>query len=165
MASPSWQSLSDVWPCSALLHCWQFNRIKAQVEKLPDARIVDTCKHEDVTLEDFGFDLQVRRCEPIRLNFYEGGDWHRVFGPIDGIVFNKPYNPATNNYEAIPISSAELARAGIHVRTLADVISQLESVLTYLRNRPKQQADTPRKGVYYIRIFYDLDAYRNRRAA
>ncbi len=142
-----------------------YNRIKALVEKLPDAKITDTWLHRDITLEDFGFDVQVRQCEPIRLNFYEGGDWYRDFGTTDGIIFSKPYNPATNDYEITMVSCDELARAGIRVRNLADTISQLEAVLAYLKSRPDNQSDTPRGGAYYIRIYYDLNAYKQTQSA
>jgi hypothetical protein len=137
-----------------------YNRIKAQIEKLPETRIIDSWRHEDISLEDFGFDFQVRQCPPMRLDFYEGEDWDRPFGVIDGITFSKPYNPATNGYETIPVSCEELDRAGIRVRTLADIVSRLEAVLAYLKSRPRNETDSPRAGAYYIRIYYDLDAYK-----
>ena len=135
------------------------------MELLPDTKIVDSWRHEDITLEDLGFDLKVRECQPIRLDFYEGGDWYRDFGAIDGIIFSKPYNPATSDYETRRVSCDELARAGIRVRNLTDIISQLEAVLVYLKTRPQKQADVPRVGSYYIRIYYDLDAYKQTRGA
>jgi len=145
---------------SPFVYYRHFHRIKAKLEVLPDTKIVDSWRHEDITLEDFGFDLRIRQCPPIRLDFYEGGDWYRGFGAIDGIIFSKPYNPATNDYETTPISCDELARAGIGVRNLTDVVSHLEAVLVYLKARPQRQADVPRAGSYYIRIYYDLDAYK-----
>jgi hypothetical protein len=150
---------------SPFVYYRHFNRIKAKLEVLPDTKIVDSWQHQDITLEDFGFDLRVRQCPPIRLDFYEGGDWYRDFGAIDGIIFSKPYNPATNDYETTRISCDELAQAGIRVRNLTDVVSQLEAVLTYLKARPQRQPDVPRAGAYYIRIYYDLDAYKKTQSA
>jgi hypothetical protein len=141
----------------------EFNSIKARLEALPNTRIVDSWRHEDITLEDCGFDLQVRECEPIRIDFYEGGNWDRDFGTLDGIIFSKPYNPATNGYETTPISSEELARAGIHVRSLTDLVAQLEALQAYLKTRPQQPHEAPHAGSYYIRIYYDLDAYKQAR--
>jgi hypothetical protein len=139
-----------------------FNRIKARLERLPETTIIDSWRHEDMTLEDFGFDLKVRQCPPIRLDFYEGRDWYRTFGGIDGITFSKPYNPASNDYETICVSSNELVQAGIRVGNLVDIVCQLEAILVYLKSRPRGQVDTPRRGAYYIRIYYDLDAYKGK---
>lgn len=140
-----------------------FNTIKARLEGLPGTKIVDFWRHEDVTLEDFGFVLQVRQCQPIRLDFHDDEDLYRVFDEIDGITFSKPYNPAANSYETTRVSSGELAQSGIQVHSLADTIAQLEAVLAYLKNRPQQQSETPRPGAYYIGIFYELDAYKTQR--
>ncbi len=145
---------------SPFVYYRHFNRVKARLEVLPDTKIVDSWRHEDITLEDFGFDLKVRECQPIRLNFYEGGDWYRDFGAIDGIIFSKPYNPATNDYETTRVSREEFALAGIQIHGLADIVSQLEAVLAYLKTRPQNQTDAPRSGSHYIRIYYDLAAYK-----
>jgi hypothetical protein len=137
-----------------------FNRIRALLEEMPDARVVDSWRHEDLTLEDFGFTLQVRQCPRIRLDFYEGGDWYRDFEAIDGILFSKPYNLLTKGYEVTALSCDELSRVGISVRNLTDVVSRLEAVLAYLKDRPSNLAPTPRKAENYVRIYYDLDAYK-----
>jgi hypothetical protein len=143
-----------------------FDRIQARLEKLPDTKITDKWLHEDITLEDFGFTLQVRQCEPIKLDFYEGEEknWYRYFDSMDGITFHKPYNPATNDYETTHISREELARAGIHVNNLADIVAHLEAVLDYLKNRPDQSPEKQHSGAHYLHIFYDLDAYKQTRA-
>jgi hypothetical protein len=79
---------------------------------------------------------------------------------IHGSIFSKPYNPAINDYETTPISCDELARAGIHVRNLPEVVSQLEAVLTYRQTKPPGNANVPPPGSHYLRIYYDLDAYK-----
>ena len=143
------------------VYYWHFNHIKSLVETLPDTKIIDFWRHEDISLEDFGFELQIRQNQPIRLDFYEGEDWYRNFKKIHGILFSKPYNPASNNYETTPVSRKELARAGIRVSNLADVISQWEKIEAYFRSRPKQSRGVPGVGGHFVRIYYDLDAYKD----
>ena len=49
----------------------QFNRVKHVIEDMPDVQIVDSWKHRDVTLEDFGFTLFVGGCRRVDIRFYD----------------------------------------------------------------------------------------------
>lgn len=133
-----------------------FNRVKARLEAMPDVKIVSSWKHEDITLEDFGFTLRVRECPPIRLDFYDGDDWFRRFKKVDGISFFK-YPGIKGQYQLTRISADELGKTGVKVQNLGDVFANLESVLACLKGRADQDDwNTPGKPDY-LWIQYDLN--------
>lgn len=134
-----------------------FNRIKAQLEAIPDVKIVDSWKHEDITLEDFGFTLKVRECPPIRLNFYEVNNWDRPFKKIEGISFLK-YPGIKGQYQLTRISAEEFGKAGVKVQNLGDVFANFESVLACLRDRADQDDWNTPGEPNYVWIQYDLDS-------
>lgn len=49
----------------------QFNRVKHVLESIPGVVIVDHWQHHDVTLEDFGFTLQVGGSDAVQVQFWE----------------------------------------------------------------------------------------------
>lgn len=135
-----------------------FNRIKARLEAMPDVKIVDSWRHEDITLEDFGFTLKIRECPPIRLDFYEGNNWYRPFKKVEGISFFR-YPGINGQYQLTRISADELGKAGVKVQNLAGVFANLESVLARLKDRADQDDwNTPAKP-NYVWIQYDLDRH------
>ena len=49
----------------------QFNRVKHVIEEMPDVTIVDHWQHQDITLEDFGFTLELSGGEQVKINFWD----------------------------------------------------------------------------------------------
>jgi hypothetical protein len=86
-------------------------------------------------LEDFGFQLKVRECPPIRIDYYGGRDLYGTSNPINGISFLR-YNSSTELYDTVHVSCDEYAQAGIRIQNVADVMANLEAVLTDLKSRP-----------------------------
>ena len=50
----------------------QFNRVKHVIESMPHVRITNSWKHEDISLEDFGFSLLVNGTNLVHVTFWEG---------------------------------------------------------------------------------------------
>ena len=49
----------------------QFNRIKHVIEEMPEVDVVDHWQHQDISLEDFGFTLQLANGEQVQINFMD----------------------------------------------------------------------------------------------
>jgi hypothetical protein len=50
----------------------RFHKAQRVISEIPGARIVDSWKHEDISLEDFGFTISLEGKEPKRVDFWDG---------------------------------------------------------------------------------------------
>jgi hypothetical protein len=50
----------------------RFHQVQRVISEIPGARIMDTWKHEDIVLEDFGFTISLESQEPKRVDFRDG---------------------------------------------------------------------------------------------
>ena len=116
---------------AALLLCLQlpviyyaeFHSIQGKLASQPGVTITSSWKHEDLSLEDCGFTLQVRDCPPVQVDFYEGEDWEGQFRRIDGLAVRE-------GFDSVKLIRVErLAEMGMPVRNLPDLLAHLEGVL------------------------------------
>jgi hypothetical protein len=72
----------------------EFDFVKERLDRHPNVTVVDSWRHEDVTLEDFGFFVRTRpggyRFE---LRFTDGTDKLAVFEKADGAMFYRGETP------------------------------------------------------------------------
>ncbi|RUL84978.1 hypothetical protein [Tautonia sociabilis] len=101
----------------------EYHALGRRLADLPGVTVVDSWAHEDLTLEDCGFTLQVRDCPPVRVDFFDGHDWSGQFRSIDGVVVRKRNRPDLR----LPVD--DLAARGLPIRNLADVLARLEDLL------------------------------------
>lgn len=130
-----------------------YNRIKDRLGALPNVQVIDSWRHEDITLEDFGFTLQVADEPPFMLCFWESAndDWYRIFGPIDGLTV-RPELYAGD--EALHVSVEEFAQNGIIVHDLNSTVQNFSRVLELLKDEGQDVASAPpSEGKYYLEVF------------
>ena len=68
-----------VWKCAPIKnpaiefgYYGRFHKVQRIISQIPGARILDSWKHEDISLEDFGFTVSLASGEPKRVDFWEG---------------------------------------------------------------------------------------------
>src|SRR5689334_9804272 len=59
----------------------RFNRVKAVIEAIPGIHVVDSWKHEDVTLEDFTFTLVSNSGQTAKIGFWENSPQMEMTNP------------------------------------------------------------------------------------
>jgi hypothetical protein len=108
-----------------------FRAIERRLRAHPGVRIVGSWKHEDVSLEDCGFTVQVRHCPPVDLHFaLDHEDWRRCFRRIKAIQVSV----GRGSSHWIPVEP--LAEAGgPRIRNLPDLLDHMEDVLDHVRRR------------------------------
>lgn len=50
----------------------RYHQVQRVILQIPGTSIVDSWKHEDIVLEDFGFTIQLGENEPKRVDFWDG---------------------------------------------------------------------------------------------
>lgn len=141
-------------PLSPFVYYADFRSIESKFARLPAVTVAGSWKHEDLTLEDFGFVLRVRDCPPVRVDFYEGREWHGLFRRIDGIVVC-PGDAMWDGTEAKIIPVSRLSELGPAVRTLPDVIANLGDILELAERMPANGAWPGPAGLWAV-IRYPL---------
>ena len=105
----------------------QYNTVKSRLEAVDGLKIRDTWQHEDMVLEDCGFEINVDG-QNASLIFVDQQDWVALFNKIDGIRI-----PA-NDHQRV-VACEQLKSAGIEIDGLTDVLSNLESVMEFCSNQ------------------------------
>ena len=105
----------------------QYNTVKSRLEAVDGLKIRDTWQHEDMVLEDCGFEINVDG-QNASLIFVDQQDWVALFNKIDGIRI-----PA-NDHQRV-VTCEQLKSAGIEIDGLTDVLSNLESVVEFCSNQ------------------------------
>jgi hypothetical protein len=162
-ATKNWRTIHvalSLVPVVALLVFWwpdldyyhHFRVIGGKLRSLPGVTIVGSWKHEDITLEDFGYAVRVRNCPPVSVNFYEGNEWHGLFERIDGIVvrtgdYDRPYKVLS-----VPILKAK----GLAVENLPNVIANLEAVLNVADAAQGVADNWPTPSRHYVIMDYPI---------
>lgn len=109
------------------LYYAEYNAVVSRLEEIPGLTIVSSWQHEDVTLEDCGFTLQMEDAVASFV-FWDRQDWRGLFNSIDGIRFQHAGGTRF-------VSCRELQDAGIPVGDLAELLIQLPEVLRYCTDR------------------------------
>lgn len=120
----------------------EYNALLAEIRKHPGLQIVDHWRHEDMTLEDFGFTLRGARGEAeIRIT-----DGSAIRGPHDrarGIAFHLPRESHREGNSVHPIhrfiefDSADWQQRGLPaVRTIAELLPHFDAVAANLLSSP-----------------------------
>ncbi|MFM7181374.1 MAG: hypothetical protein ACKO2G_07925 [Verrucomicrobiales bacterium] len=68
-----------VWNCAPIKnpaiefgYYGRYHKVQRVISQIPGASIVDSWKHEDIVLEDFGFTVSLQGKEAKRVNFWDG---------------------------------------------------------------------------------------------
>jgi len=105
----------------------QYNTVKSRLEAVDGLKIRDTWQHEDMVLEDCGFEINVDG-QNASLIFVDQQDWVALFNKIDGIRI------LANDHQRV-VTCEQLKSAGIEIDGLTDVLSNLESVMEFCSNQ------------------------------
>ena len=98
----------------------EYNAVRERLESIPGLTITSTWKHEDVILEDCGFDVAQANAKA-SITFFDDQDWKGLFRRIDGII----YGPAGQQKF---VSRSDLESAGFEIDGLADLLQELRAV-------------------------------------
>lgn len=115
-----------------------YNAVRTRLEHFPDVQIVNSWRHEDMSLEDFGFTLQKSSCPPVTLNFYEvhNSRWLTNFQSIDGVVLvQKGQNGSPNTITRL--SREQLEHLNLPTHSIEDVFTHLSPLLEQLNKQPR----------------------------
>ena len=125
---------------------YHYRTIGDKLAALPGVTIVDSWKHEDLTLEDFGYTLKVRDCPSIRVDFYETREWQGLFRHIDGVILLSG-NATT---DAKILTTSQLKTGPSAIRNLPELLANLETVLPLLENAPGAGTTGPTPDGNYV---------------
>jgi hypothetical protein len=110
------------------IYYWDFNHTQAHLAALPDVVIKESWKHEDISLEDCFFTLQVRDCPRVRLDFLEGQNWRNLLKEASAVSVTWRDGIHSESLHR-SIDSAELRGLGCRKPGVAEIIANLESIL------------------------------------
>ena len=102
----------------------KYNLVFSLIKNMKTVEIIDSWRHEDTTLEDFGFKVRDHNGSEFFLNFYEGKNWFIIFFKADGIVIED-----IDNKKTVIMSNAELLYDGIDASSVKKAINSLTLIL------------------------------------
>ena len=105
----------------------QYNAVKNRLDAVDGLQILDTWQHQDMVLEDCGFDINIDG-QDASLMFVDHQDWVALFKKIDGIRIPR------NDHQRL-ITCEQLKSAGIEIDGLNDVLKNLESLNEFCSNQ------------------------------
>ena len=111
----------------------QYNTVRRKLENVKGLSITDSWKHEDMTLEDCGFDVTVDGTA-VQITFVDGQDWAGLFDHIDGIRFASDGNQ-------LFITQEQLQNARIKIDGLTHILEQLNEVVEFCNCQSSPDTD------------------------
>lgn len=125
---------------------FKFNIIKDMLESIEGVKVVDSWRHEDVALEDFGFTLQTANGSKTSIDFYESNNWFKVFYKADGIVIDN-----ANHNQKVTISSQQLLEHKIKASNLKESVHSINQVVTLAKNKSSDSNSANTENYIHIR--------------
>ena len=120
----------------------EHNALLAEIRKHPDLTIVDHWRHEDLSLEDFGFAIRSKRATAF-LNITDGSGIREPHDRAVGIALKLPRemrregNTVYSLRRFIRFDSAEWQRRRLpQVATIADVLANFDEIAHSLLSDP-----------------------------
>lgn len=125
------------------------------IEQSPFAESIEYSRHEDLTLEDFHFQIRTRSGLIVRLWFHEGMDVKKVcFEPIGFAIVRPMSQTICQRYTTAGLSTI-LAEQGIKVSNLNDLLCNAEELaLLFQTNCTTEEPylDTESNRYLYVEI-------------
>jgi hypothetical protein len=103
------------------LYHWEINTIKSRLNAIPGVEATTLWQHDDISLEDCGILVKTDSVE-LELNLWDYQDWTALLKRVDGVIY-------TNKTGQYAVTRDGLAKAGIKIDGVADVVANLEEVL------------------------------------
>ena len=101
----------------------EFNAVKDRLEKIEGLEVRDSWQHEDIRLEDCGFDVVIDD-RNASLTFTDHQDWVALFTKIDGIRIS------VDSHQRL-VTCEQMNSAGIKIDGLSDILENLGSVIEF----------------------------------
>jgi len=98
----------------------QYNAVRSRLDAIDGLQIRDSWQHEDVVLEDCGFEITVGG-QNASIDFVDHQDWVELFSEIDGIRIS------IKDQQRL-IAREQLNSAGINISGLDSVLENLKAV-------------------------------------
>jgi len=105
----------------------QYNSVKAKLEAIEGLQVKDSWQHEDIYLEDCGFDVFIDG-QKASLTFVDHQDWVALFDQIDGIRI-----PMDGHQRLV--TCEQMKSAGMEIDGLSDILENLGSVIEFCSNQ------------------------------
>lgn len=105
----------------------QYNAVKDRLETIEGLQIRDSWQHEDIRLEDCGFDVSIDD-QNASLTFVDHQDWVALFAKIDGI-----HIPMDGQQRLV--TCKQMKSAGLEINGLRNVLDNLGSVFEFCSNQ------------------------------
>ena len=105
------------------LYYAQYNAVEDRLETIEGLQIRDSWQHEDIRLEDCGFDVSIDG-RNASLTFTDHQDWVALFDKIDGIRI-----PMDSHQRLV--TCKQMKSAGIKIDGLSDILENLGSVIEF----------------------------------
>lgn len=106
---------------------WVYNLnytiVKNFLKNTETIQITDTWRHEDTTLEGFGFKIHTNNGKDIFINFYENNNWLKIFFTSDGVAIEDIHK------QTLFISNKKLLELGIDAYNVKSTIDSLEAIM------------------------------------
>ncbi len=85
---------------------WEFNDVKECVERHSNLKLTNSWRHEDITLEDFGFYIQTANGRNIKLDIHEGSKVRRSTDKAEGLSVYVDYK--NKHHALLPFSDSKI---------------------------------------------------------
>ncbi len=121
-----------------LIYNWQFNALRRELQR-NDFTIVGQWRHEDLTLEDFGFTVRTSAGE-FGIDILDASNVRTPRDPIDGLAIIYPGEKGGASFllESNYWKNLQLPE----VTTVADALKHMPRILEAVRTMPPAKADT-----------------------
>jgi hypothetical protein len=135
----------------------QFNRVKSELRRIPDIRIVSTHLHKDWTLEDFGIAVQTKSGLRLRLQFSEDRETDEIFKRADGLLvasstfWGKGLVYSLGPDGRLDVATGRKIRNAVHVLENFDKIAEVVEI-----DRRKGAAETTKVPKKCLCIYYPI---------
>lgn len=106
----------------------EFDLARKAMEQSPCAELIEYSRHEDLTLEDFHFQIRTRVGLIVRLWFHEGMDVEKVCFEPRGFAIVRPMSQSICQRYTTAELSTRLRERGITVSNLNDVLCHLDEL-------------------------------------
>lgn len=120
----------------------EYNALLKEIQKHPTLQIVDHWRHEDMTLEDFGFGVQSARAGAF-VNIVDGSNIRRPSDRAVGIAFHlrgeilREGNATRVVHRFIEFDSADWQQRGLpKIGTVAEFLAHFDAITQSLLNTP-----------------------------
>ena len=105
------------------LYYAQYNAVEDRLETIEGLQIRDSWQHEDIRLEDCGFDVSIDG-RNASLTFTDHQDWVALFDKMDGIRI-----PMDSHQRLV--TCEQMNSAGLEIDGLSDILENLAAVIEF----------------------------------